>query len=122
VITVIREITLNPDGTLNVLNSNKIYFLVAHFRSDFDPFTEQLYLNKFGYYKYGFFSVSTIDNNNIVVLRGSAFEDKYQQYSVDRAMHFQSEYYSKKIYECDSQEEFIKHCIENQKLYNIAVK
>ena len=121
---MIREITLNPDGTLNVLNGNKIYFLVAHFRSDYDPSNCQLYLNKLepSREQYGFFRVSTIDNNNIVVLRGSAFEDKYQQYSIYKSLHYQSEYYSKKIYECDSQEEFIKHCIENQKLYNIAVK
>ena len=121
---MIREITLNPDGTLNVLNSNKIYFLVAHFISDYEPFADQLYLNKSEPLRerYGFFQVTTIDNNTLTVRPRIAFDDKYQQYSIYHSLCHQSEYYSKKIYECDSQEEFIKYCIENQKLYNITVK
>lgn len=120
----IKEVVLNPDRTLNILDTEKFYFLVAKFPGNIGSDSIQIYIvqqdpdNKY----YGFIRVVAIENNKIKTSHDSNFRNIYLQYSVQDLLLFEADYYTKHVYECNSQQEFVKFCNDNPAIEQILVK
>jgi len=111
----ITEVVLNPDGTLNILDTEKFYFLVARFPGNIGEDSIQLYIvhqNPTSKY-YGFVRVNSIKSGILDTTTSYNFMSTYLQYSVQELLLYNSPYYSKNVYECDSQQEFIEYCMCN---------
>lgn len=117
-----KEIVLNPDGSLNVLDPNKIYCLVATFPGNIISYRVKLYINKQNENKlHGFFRITSIKGRDIRTQGSIAFENKYLQYSIQLALESTYSHYSKILLSFDSLYEFLAWCKDNQKLFNIEV-
>ena len=120
----IKEVVLNPDRTLNILDTEKFYFLIAKFPGDIGSESIQIYIVKqdptFEYC--GFVRVKSIKSGILDTASGYNFRNAYLQYSVQELLLYNSPHYSKNVYECDSQQEFVKFCNNNLAVKQILVK
>lgn len=120
----IKEVVLNPDGTLNILDTEKFYFLVAMFPVNIKNDSIQIYIvqqNPTSNY-YGVVRVDSITSGILDTRTSYNFRSAYLQYSVQELLLYNSPRYSKNVYECDSQQEFVKFCSDNPVIKQILVK
>ena len=118
-----KELMLNPDGTLNVLDPNKIYCLIATFPNNTKNNRVQLYINKQieGRW-YGFVRLTAIKDGDIITKQSPiAFKHEYLQYSIQRALECDASHYSKILLSFDHPEEFIAFCKERQQIFNLEI-
>ena len=107
-----RQISLNPDGTLNILNTeNKLYLLVSYVILPSGSCSKPSYYinikipyeDRYGFVGFELGSNDTILNSYVFILARS----KYQQYSVQRILKMADSVIKTSVYEFDSQQELV---------------
>jgi len=107
-----RQLSLNPDGTLNILNTeNKLYLLVSYVilpsgsctKPSYYINTKIPYEDRYGFVRFQLSSDDRIHNSYVFTLASS----KYQQYSVQRILKMADSVIKTSVYEFESQEEFV---------------
>ena len=119
----IKEVKLNPDGSLNILDINKVYFLVANFHDEGEKL--RIYINESYSHKHSAFNrIYAIDSkrDKFEVIDVMGFYNDYLQYSIEDALKYRTSRYTKQIFECIDAHELIQYCIDNQKLFNLTIK
>lgn len=113
-----KEISLNPDDSLNILSENKTYAMTIK-----SPAYERgsCYLNVFDkIHDVHYFSDFEIDSSNEIKFPEPTFTfcwDKYLQYSVYKALKLGMSSYDISVWEFDSLQEFIDWYKSNQKVF-----
>ena len=107
-----REIKLNSDGTLNILNTeNKLYLLVSYVilpsgsctKPSYYINTKIPYEDRYGFVNFQLSSDDTIHNSYVFTLASS----KYQQYSVQKILKMADSVIKISVYEFNDRQEFV---------------
>ena len=121
---LIKEIKLNPDRTLNILDTEKFYFMIIEFPGKAENNSIEFHIGRWDSYRkyYGFVRVILIKDNEIETGSIFNFEDIYLQYSIQNLLLYNSSNFSKCVFVCNNQQEFVKFCSDNPSIKKILIR
>jgi hypothetical protein len=104
----VKELTLNPDGTLDIINPTKCFIAKTQLGTQKPIYWQCIKLDNgcYGFVSLRRENLNAIDNYN----HNALFSKNYIQYSCQRGLEFLGEdrNYRGYIYQFDSKEEFIQ--------------